>query len=106
MKVLINEQYERAKSILSENMDGLRQLASILIEKEVIFAEDVERIFGKRPWISRAEELNAESEQVKENSEEHDSSENQESKAHDELKDESVVEAENVKIEEKDHGNG
>ncbi|MBO5132649.1 MAG: ATP-dependent zinc metalloprotease FtsH [Paludibacteraceae bacterium] len=106
VKVLINEQYERAKSILSENMDGLRQLASILIEKEVIFAEDVERIFGKRPWISRAEELNAESEQVKENSEEHDSSENQESKANDELKDESVVVAENDKIEEKDHENG
>lgn len=106
VKGLINEQYERAKSILSENMDGLKQLASILIEKEVIFAEDVERIFGKRPWISRAEELNAESEQVKENSEEHDSSENQESKANDELKDESVVEAENDKIEEKDHENG
>ncbi len=106
VKVLINEQYERAKSILSENMDGLKQLASILIEKEVIFAEDVERIFGKRPWISRAEELNAESEQVKENSEEHDSSENQESKANDELKEESVVEAENDKIEEKDHENG
>lgn len=106
VKVLINEQYERAKSILSENMDGLKQLASILIEKEVIFAEDVERIFGKRPWISRAEELNAESEQVKESSEEHDSNENQESKANDELKDESVVEAENDKIEEKDHENG
>ena len=66
VKMLISEQYERAKSILSENMDGLKQLASILIEKEVIFAEDVERIFGKRPWISRAEELNAESEQGKE----------------------------------------
>lgn len=106
VKVLINEQYERAKSILSENMDGLRQLASILIEKEVIFAEDVERIFGKRPWISRAEELNAESEQVKENSESSVSSENQENKANDETKDESVVEAENVKIEEKGHENG
>lgn len=106
VKVLINEQYERAKSILSENMDGLRQLASILIEKEVIFAEDVERIFGKRPWISRAEELNAESEQVKENSESSVSSENQENKANDETKDESMVEAENVKIEEKDHENG
>lgn len=106
VKVLINEQYERAKTILSENMDGLRQLASILIEKEVIFAEDVERIFGKRPWISRAEELNAESEQVKENSESSVSSENQENKANDETKDESVVEAENVKIEEKGHENG
>lgn len=106
VKVLINEQYERAKSILSENMDGLRQLASILIEKEVIFAEDVERIFGKRPWISRAEELNAESEQVKENSDSSVSSDNQENKANDETKDESVVEAENVKIEEIGHENG
>ncbi|MBR4971092.1 MAG: AAA family ATPase, partial [Paludibacteraceae bacterium] len=69
VKVLIDEQYERAKSILSENMDGLKQLASILIENEVIFAEDVERIFGKRPWISRADELSAESEQMKNNSE-------------------------------------
>jgi cell division protease FtsH len=54
---MINEQYERAKQILKEHADGHAQLAQLLIDREVIFAEDVERIFGKRPWISRAEEL-------------------------------------------------
>ena len=54
---MINEQYERAKKILTEHKDGHAQLAQLLIDREVIFAEDVERIFGKRPWISRAEEL-------------------------------------------------
>ncbi|MFA6779313.1 MAG: ATP-dependent zinc metalloprotease FtsH [Paludibacteraceae bacterium] len=60
VKVLIEEQYERAKSILSENKDGHAELAKILIEKEVIFAEDLEKIFGKRKWTSRADELLAE----------------------------------------------
>lgn len=54
---IINEQYERAKQILTEHKDGHAQLAELLISREVIFAEDVERIFGKRPWASRAEEL-------------------------------------------------
>ena len=54
---MINEQYERAKQILSEHKEGHAQLAQLLIDREVIFAEDVERIFGKRPWTSRAEEL-------------------------------------------------
>ena len=54
---MINEQYERAKQILTEHKEGHAQLAQLLIEREVIFAEDVERIFGKRPWTSRAEEL-------------------------------------------------
>lgn len=54
---MINEQYDRAKQILSEHKEGHAQLAQLLIEREVIFAEDVEKIFGKRPWISRAEEL-------------------------------------------------
>ena len=54
---MINEQYERAKQILTEHKDGHAQLAQLLVEREVIFAEDVERIFGKRPWTSRAEEL-------------------------------------------------
>lgn len=54
---MINEQYERAKQILSEHKEGHAQLAQLLIEREVIFAEDVEKIFGKRPWTSRAEEL-------------------------------------------------
>ena len=54
---MINEQYERAKRILLEHKEGHAQLAQLLIDREVIFAEDVERIFGKRPWTSRAEEL-------------------------------------------------
>ena len=54
---LINEQYERAKQILTEHKEGHAQLAQLLIDREVIFAEDVERIFGKRPWTSRSEEL-------------------------------------------------
>ena len=54
---MINEQYERAKNILTEHKEGHAQLAQLLVDREVIFAEDVERIFGKRPWTSRAEEL-------------------------------------------------
>ena len=54
---MINEQYERAKQILTEHKDGHAQLAQLLVDREVIFAEDVEKIFGKRPWTSRAEEL-------------------------------------------------
>ncbi|MBR6840962.1 MAG: ATP-dependent zinc metalloprotease FtsH [Prevotella sp.] len=54
---MIDEQYERAKQILSEHKEGHAQLAQLLLDREVIFAEDVERIFGKRPWTSRAEEL-------------------------------------------------
>lgn len=56
---MVNEQYERAKNILMEHKDGHNQLAQLLIDKEVIFAEDVERIFGKRPWASRSEEIMA-----------------------------------------------
>ncbi|MBO4892564.1 MAG: ATP-dependent zinc metalloprotease FtsH [Prevotella sp.] len=54
---MINEQYDRAKRILTEHKEGHAQLAQLLVDREVIFAEDVERIFGKRPWTSRAEEL-------------------------------------------------
>ena len=54
---MIQEQYERAKVLLSEHKEGHAELARILIEREVIFAEDVENIFGKRPWTSRSEEI-------------------------------------------------
>ena len=57
VKRMINEQYERAKSVLTTQKEGHNQLAQLLMEKEVIFAEDVERIFGKRPWTSRSEEI-------------------------------------------------
>lgn len=57
VKRMINEQYDRAKALLETHKEGHAQLAQLLVEKEVIFAEDVERIFGKRPWVSRTEEL-------------------------------------------------
>ena len=54
---MINEQYQRAKDLLLEHKDGHNRLAELLLEREVIFAEDVEKIFGKRPWVSRSEEI-------------------------------------------------
>ena len=54
---MINEQYDRAKQILTEHAKGHNQLAELLIAREVIYTEDVERIFGKRPWISRSQEI-------------------------------------------------
>lgn len=57
VKRMISEQYDRAKAILSEHKEGHNELAQLLMDKEVIFAEDVERIFGKRPWASRSEEI-------------------------------------------------
>ena len=65
VKQMINEQYARAKTILSEHKEGHNELAKVLIEREVIMADDVEHIFGKRPWTSRSEELMAEEEQKK-----------------------------------------
>lgn len=59
VKRMVNEQYERAKQILSEHKEQHNELAQLLIDKEVIFAEDIERIFGKRPWASRSEEIMA-----------------------------------------------
>ena len=57
VKRMINEQYERAKEVLTVQKEGHNRLAKLLMEKEVIFAEDVENIFGKRPWASRSEEI-------------------------------------------------
>ena len=54
---IIAEQYERAKTILREHADGHSRLAQTLITREVIYTEDVEHIFGPRPWTSRTDEL-------------------------------------------------
>ena len=59
---IVNIQYDRAKKILTEHKEGHARLAQLLVEKEVIMAEDVEEIFGKRPWASRTQELMAEEE--------------------------------------------
>ena len=76
---IINEQYERAKELLREHKEGHAELAKILMEREVIFAEDVEKIFGKRPWASRSEEIFAGNETTAENSiEETETAENKE----------------------------
>jgi len=48
VNLIISESYIRAKEVLSTNMKGLTELAELLLEKEVIFGEDLERIFGKR----------------------------------------------------------
>ncbi|MGL6179342.1 MAG: ATP-dependent zinc metalloprotease FtsH [Tannerellaceae bacterium] len=57
VKRIIDTQYERAKEILRNNKEGHAQLAQILLDREVIYTEDVENIFGKRPWVSRSEEI-------------------------------------------------
>jgi cell division protease FtsH len=53
VKKIIDSQYLRAKKILQENSEGHRKLAELLLEREVIFSEDLEQIFGKRPWDTR-----------------------------------------------------
>lgn len=54
---IISEQYERAKEILRSHAEGHGRLADTLISREVIFTEDVEKIFGKRQWASRTDEI-------------------------------------------------
>ena len=54
---IIAEQYDRAKGLLREHAEGHHQLKSLLLEREVIYTEDVEKIFGKRQWSSRTEEI-------------------------------------------------
>jgi len=56
ISALIESQYQRAIQILEENKDKLNQLADILIEKEVIFKDDLEAIFGKRKFDSNLQE--------------------------------------------------
>ncbi|MCR5498707.1 MAG: ATP-dependent zinc metalloprotease FtsH [Paludibacteraceae bacterium] len=91
VQLLIDEQYARAKNILLEHKDGLVELANLLIEREVIFTEDVERIFGKRPWISRADELSAEAKDKEEKEKENLTSENPEVSASTEQASETTV---------------
>lgn len=57
VKAMIAEQYERAKELLLKHAAGHNQLAQILLEKEIIYAENLEHVFGKRPWVSRSQEI-------------------------------------------------
>jgi cell division protease FtsH len=59
VKEIIEESYKRAQSVLKEHMKGLTELAELLLEKEVIFSEDLERIFGKRKGERVKEEKEA-----------------------------------------------
>lgn len=61
---MIAKQYERAKELLRKYTDGHNQLADILLEKEVIYADDLKKIFGERPWASRSEEILKEEEEL------------------------------------------
>jgi cell division protease FtsH len=56
VSVIVEKAYQDAIAILNEHRDGLSQLANKLIEEEVIFSEDLERIFGKRPWGNSEDE--------------------------------------------------
>ncbi len=56
MSKLIEKAYQEAIAILTDHRDGLSQLANKLIEEEVIFGEDLEHIFGKRPWNNSEDE--------------------------------------------------
>jgi len=60
VKELIDKAYQNSKNILIENREGLVKLAELLLEKEVIFSEDLEVIFGPRKSVSREEELSKE----------------------------------------------
>jgi cell division protease FtsH len=84
---LIAEQYDRAKKILTEHKEGHNQLAQLLIDREVIFAEDVERIFGKRPWASRSTEIMGEQDKESEQPEAPEIQETSESSDYTEISD-------------------
>ena len=60
VNLIINKEYERAKKILSTNAEGHKKLAELLLEREVIFTEDLEHVFGPRPWNKTKEEEKAE----------------------------------------------
>jgi len=63
VQAIVNSQYIRAKTILTENAEKHKQLAARLLEVEVIYSEDLEDIFGKRPWVSRSQEIMDQQEQ-------------------------------------------
>ena len=57
VKRIVNEQYDRAKQMLIEYKEQHKSLTEVLLEKEVIYSDDLEQIFGKRKWLSRSQEI-------------------------------------------------
>lgn len=57
VQAIIAKEFARAKQILAEHADGHHQLAQLLIDREVIYADDLVKIFGERPWKSRQDEI-------------------------------------------------
>lgn len=57
VQIMVNEQYDRAKRLLKEHSDGHNKLADVLMTEEVIYADDLKKIFGEREWKSRADEV-------------------------------------------------
>ncbi len=66
IKAIIDESYERAKDVINSHRDGLKELAELLLEKEVIFSEDLERIFGKRKGDNSVNETENKTENITE----------------------------------------
>nr|WP_231496748.1 ATP-dependent zinc metalloprotease FtsH [Prevotella sp. 10(H)] len=64
VQVMISEQYERAKDLLRKHAEGHEKLANLLVTEEVIFAEDLKKVFGERQWVSRSEEILKETEEL------------------------------------------
>jgi cell division protease FtsH len=93
---LIESQYQRALQILSENQAQLTELAEQLLATEVIFKEDLERIFGKRQWESEElveTEVKSESESESENESENDSESGVKSESENEIQSENESES-------------
>ena len=63
VNAIIAQQYQRAKDLLQEKAEGHKALSDLLLEAEVIYTEDVERLLGKRRWTSRADEIKAANEE-------------------------------------------
>ena len=63
VNAIIAQQYQRAKDLLQEKAEGHKALSDLLLEAEVIYTEDVERLLGKRQWTSRADEIKAANEE-------------------------------------------
>ena len=63
VNAIIAGQYQRAKDLLQEKAEGHKALSDLLLEAEVIYTEDVERLLGKRQWTSRADEIKAANEE-------------------------------------------